>query len=354
MANTLKVKRSAVAGKIPATTDIALGELAINTNDGKLFFKKSVGGVESIVDATAGGYTLPAATSSVLGGVKGFSNLTIDGAGNLSMASGNVVSALGYTPSNAAHGFKGIGTDYGFNTGGAIPANKMGGYIYVDGTSTSVTLPHNTLCPGQQMTWIQNTTPGNMITINCASSPSQDYVFFNGGSQTSFQLAYMDAVCLVQAPSYGWHLVSISKGTVGGRIQQAVSAIKTDQWAAAVGSPADFGLSASITTQYGTSRVMVMAAVQLSTSGGGGDGYVRLMRDGTSIGNGNAGYFGQTAGQDYFQSHSKVVTFIDSPGKGSFTYKCQAWGANVTYVNGRGYNGDFVTSSTLTLLEISG
>lgn len=53
MANKLQLKRSAVAGKVPATTDIDLGELAINTYDGKLYLKKNVGGVETIVDVTA-------------------------------------------------------------------------------------------------------------------------------------------------------------------------------------------------------------------------------------------------------------------------------------------------------------
>lgn len=43
MANTVQIKRSAVAGKVPLTTDLALGELAVNTNDGKLFFKKNAG-----------------------------------------------------------------------------------------------------------------------------------------------------------------------------------------------------------------------------------------------------------------------------------------------------------------------
>ena len=49
MATPILIKRSAVASKLPLTTDLALGELAINTNDGKLFLKKSVAGAESIV-----------------------------------------------------------------------------------------------------------------------------------------------------------------------------------------------------------------------------------------------------------------------------------------------------------------
>ena len=49
MANTVVLKRSAVEGKSPTTSDLALGELAINTYDGNLFFKKDVSGSESIL-----------------------------------------------------------------------------------------------------------------------------------------------------------------------------------------------------------------------------------------------------------------------------------------------------------------
>lgn len=54
MANTVKLKRSSIQGKIPLVTDLALGELAINTYDGKLYLKKNVGGTESIVDISSG------------------------------------------------------------------------------------------------------------------------------------------------------------------------------------------------------------------------------------------------------------------------------------------------------------
>ena len=49
MANTIRLKRSSLAGKVPATTDLALGEIAVNTTDGKLYLKKSDGG-EFIVE----------------------------------------------------------------------------------------------------------------------------------------------------------------------------------------------------------------------------------------------------------------------------------------------------------------
>jgi predicted acyltransferase (DUF342 family) len=47
MAQNIILKRSAVPGRVPDTGSINLGEVAINTHDGKLYFKKS-GSVESV------------------------------------------------------------------------------------------------------------------------------------------------------------------------------------------------------------------------------------------------------------------------------------------------------------------
>ena len=49
MANTFRLKRSAVQGKIPSTSDLALGEIGINTYDGKVYIKKN-DGTESVVE----------------------------------------------------------------------------------------------------------------------------------------------------------------------------------------------------------------------------------------------------------------------------------------------------------------
>jgi hypothetical protein len=53
MAQVIKVKQSSVAGKVPTTAQLQLGELALNTTDGKLYFKKNVSGSESIVTVSA-------------------------------------------------------------------------------------------------------------------------------------------------------------------------------------------------------------------------------------------------------------------------------------------------------------
>jgi len=46
----IRLRRSAVSGSVPSTTDLNLGELAINTYDGKLFLKKDVSGTETVVE----------------------------------------------------------------------------------------------------------------------------------------------------------------------------------------------------------------------------------------------------------------------------------------------------------------
>jgi hypothetical protein len=58
MANTIQLRRSATANAVPTTAQLALGELAINTTDGKLYLKKNVSGVETIVDVTGGGASI--------------------------------------------------------------------------------------------------------------------------------------------------------------------------------------------------------------------------------------------------------------------------------------------------------
>jgi hypothetical protein len=55
MSTTIKLRRSAVPGRVPTTSQLELGEIAINTADGKLYFKRYDPGsnTESIVDMSA-------------------------------------------------------------------------------------------------------------------------------------------------------------------------------------------------------------------------------------------------------------------------------------------------------------
>ena len=47
---TIKLRRSAVADSVPTTAQLELGEVAINTHDGKMFFKRDADGSVSIVE----------------------------------------------------------------------------------------------------------------------------------------------------------------------------------------------------------------------------------------------------------------------------------------------------------------
>lgn len=81
----LKFKRSAVPAKVPSIADLDLGELAINTYDGKVYTKKD-NGTASIVEVGGGS------------GVTSFNTRT----GAVTLSGSDVTTALGYTPANKA------------------------------------------------------------------------------------------------------------------------------------------------------------------------------------------------------------------------------------------------------------
>jgi hypothetical protein len=56
MAVNIKLKRSALPGKIPSTSSLELGEVALNTYDGRAFMKQQVGSTETVIEfATTAG-----------------------------------------------------------------------------------------------------------------------------------------------------------------------------------------------------------------------------------------------------------------------------------------------------------
>lgn len=107
----MKFKRSAVPAKVPSIADLALGELAINTYDGKLFLKKN-DGTQSIVEIGAGGGGGSGTVTSV-SGTGSVSGLTLTGTvttsgsltlgGTLALTSGDITGGLGFTPYNATN-----------------------------------------------------------------------------------------------------------------------------------------------------------------------------------------------------------------------------------------------------------
>ena len=76
MAQTIHLKRSSTQHKVPSTSNLALGELAINTYDGRVFFKKNDGSdsVEHIVTTDS----ITTGSVSIIGSLV-VDDITIDG-----------------------------------------------------------------------------------------------------------------------------------------------------------------------------------------------------------------------------------------------------------------------------------
>jgi hypothetical protein len=75
MAQNIILKRSGLAGKVPDTGSLNLGEVAINTYDGKVFFKRS-GSVESIQEILTTNSTITGSLS--MNGTGSFASLQVN------------------------------------------------------------------------------------------------------------------------------------------------------------------------------------------------------------------------------------------------------------------------------------
>lgn len=92
MSNTILLKRSSVSGKVPLTTDLSLGELAINTYDGKAYIKMN-NGADAIVELTKANLGNVTGTLVVANGGTGATTLTgyVKGNGTSAMTASSTV-----------------------------------------------------------------------------------------------------------------------------------------------------------------------------------------------------------------------------------------------------------------------
>ena len=81
MSTTIRLKRSAVPGRVPTTTQLELGELAINTADGKIYIKQydAVSNTSSIVEFSASPDDILALLKTVDGDGSGLDSDLLDG-----------------------------------------------------------------------------------------------------------------------------------------------------------------------------------------------------------------------------------------------------------------------------------
>lgn len=114
MANNIRIKRSSVPGKVPDLENLALGELAINTYDGRLYTKQDTTSTGGVVSITQIGGAL-STNSSLLGTGTALSPLSVvkwsspitltltgdvtgsvsfDGSGNVSLSTSAIISDI--------------------------------------------------------------------------------------------------------------------------------------------------------------------------------------------------------------------------------------------------------------------
>ena len=185
MANTVRLKRSAVQGKAPVVGDLSLGELAVNTYDGKLYMKKERW-LDAIVEIGAGG------------------SITVDSSAPSSPSTGDL-----WYDTESARTFVWTGTEWadaapdsGYataTTGDSAPANANNGdlwyrtsdnrmYVYYDDGDSQQWVDANPNLPIDAGSWQRSGTDvtlansGDNVGIG-TSSPLQRLVVSEGGAQ---------------------------------------------------------------------------------------------------------------------------------------------------------------------------
>jgi hypothetical protein len=142
MANNIILKKSSVADKVPLTTDLQYGEVALNYADGKLYYKDSSNNVKSFDSApthfylgptnNTSGVTIPAGAFVMVTGVQGdrvtiakaVTNGTVDQIYMIGVAEADIIAGAtdGKIMTN--------GVIYGLNTNGWV----VGTVLYPDPT----------------------------------------------------------------------------------------------------------------------------------------------------------------------------------------------------------------------------
>ena len=86
MANTIKPKRTGTSGKVPLTTDLEVGEIAVNMSDGILYVRDALGTVKQVGKDIDTSNLLPKSGGTITGDLTVANNLTTNSTTNLNGA----------------------------------------------------------------------------------------------------------------------------------------------------------------------------------------------------------------------------------------------------------------------------
>ena len=197
---TIKLKRSGTSGNVPSVSDLALGEVAINTYDGKMYIKKNTGTsevpVESIVRigdhadqgySTSDTYVNSASFDTATGVVtldrepSGAPDVTVDLDGRY-LQYGETQNNASYlttinqtltTSSNVNHNYLTLGSGLSVNATGVFATNTSSGSISAGNTVTNggycslgIGMNHNIAGNFNLISGYQNTTNVGTVDSN--------------------------------------------------------------------------------------------------------------------------------------------------------------------------------------------
>ena len=208
MSNTLLLKRSGVANTVPSTGNLALGELAINTFDGKLYTKID-NGVVSVVeltqnqtitltgDVTGSGYSTinttlanTAVTAGTYGNASAIPQFTVDSKGRITNASSFSISTSSISNGNSNVSIPAAGGPVFISAAGVanVVAINLGGgdvtgFWTVTGNITGGNVTSNALLSSATLSVTGNANIGNIGTTGIYT----DGLYHANGTQWDFQ-----------------------------------------------------------------------------------------------------------------------------------------------------------------------
>jgi hypothetical protein len=161
MPSNIILKKSSIAARVPVTSDLAYGELALNYADGALYYKRSDNTIQNLISSGGGSGTVTSVDISVPTGLSVANNpITTSGTIAISFSSGySIPTITSQTNWNTAYG-------WGNHASAGYQAALVSGTNIKTINGTSVLGSGNIAISGTVVTRVVSLTDATSITIN--------------------------------------------------------------------------------------------------------------------------------------------------------------------------------------------
>ena len=235
-----EIRPIGVSGSIPTVNQLALGDIAINTYDGKAYIKKAVGSVQTIIEiGTGGGGNSVSASYALSASYANTSSYASNGGVTQLVAGTNVTlspaGGTGIVTVNAVVASSGSGTPNGpiyslqFNSGGVFSGS--GNFTLLNDSNLYLTgsLRVSGSITGSLFgtaSWANNAVNANTASyvLNAVSSSFSSTASFVLNAVSSSFASTASFIILAQSASYVLTAVSSSFSTTASYVLNAVSA----------------------------------------------------------------------------------------------------------------------------------